>query len=331
LLQYLSAHVLTCLVPAFFIAGAIAIFISQGAVLKYFGPQTKKLISYSVASVTGTILAVCSCTVLPLFGGIYRRGAGLGPAIAFLYSGPAINVLAIVYSARLLGYDLGAGRAIGAIIFAVVIGLIMATIYRKEETAKDAQAFALLASDPEGKPWWQQIVFFGTLVGILVFAASKQWIVTGVLLAILAVVLWRWFQKGELVQWMKETLHFGRLIVPWLLVGVFAAGIITVAVPESVVSGIVGGNSLLANFVASFLGSLMYFATLTEVPIVRAFMDLGMGKGPALALLLAGPALSLPNMLVLRNIIGIKKTLVYVALVVVMATICGYVFGLIAQ
>ena len=331
MLQYLSAHVLTCLVPAFFIAGAIAIFISQGAVLKYFGPQTKKLISYSVASVTGTILAVCSCTVLPLFGGIYRRGAGLGPAIAFLYSGPAINVLAIVYSARLLGYDLGAGRAIGAIIFAVVIGLIMATIYRKEETAKDAQAFALLASDPEGKPWWQQIVFFGTLVGILVFAASKQWIVTGVLLAILAVVLWRWFQKGELVQWMKETLHFGRLIVPWLLVGVFAAGIITVAVPESVVSGIVGGNSLLANFVASFLGSLMYFATLTEVPIVRAFMDLGMGKGPALALLLAGPALSLPNMLVLRNIIGIKKTLVYVALVVVMATICGYVFGLIAQ
>jgi len=331
LLEYLSAHVLTCLVPAFFIAGAIAIFISQGAVLKYFGPQAKKLLSYSVASVSGTILAVCSCTVLPLFGGIYKRGAGLGPAIAFLYSGPAINVLAIVYSARLLGYDLGAGRAIGAIIFAVVIGLIMATIYRKEETAKDAEAFALLASDPEGKPWWQQIVFFGTLVGILVFAASKQWIVTGVLIAILAVVLWRWFRKGELVQWMKETLHFVRLVVPWLLVGVFAAGIITVAVPESVVSGVVGGNSLLANFVASFLGSLMYFATLTEVPIVRAFMDLGMGKGPALALLLAGPALSLPNMLVIRSIMGFKKTLVYIALTVVMATISGYIFGLITQ
>ncbi|MBE0415367.1 MAG: permease [Dehalococcoidia bacterium] len=331
LLQYLSAHVLTCLVPAFFIAGAIAVFISQGAVLKYFGPQAKKLLSYSVASVSGTILAVCSCTVLPLFGGIYKRGAGLGPAIAFLYSGPAINVLAIVYSARLLGYDLGAGRAIGAIIFAVVIGLIMATIYRKEETAKDAEAFALLASDPEGKPWWQQIVFFGTLVGILVFAATKQWIATGVLIAILAVVLWRWFRKGELVQWMKETLHFVRLIVPWLLVGVFAAGIITVAVPESVVSGVVGGNSLLANFVASFLGSLMYFATLTEVPIVRAFMDLGMGKGPALALLLAGPALSLPNMLVIRSIMGFKKTLVYIALTVVMATISGYIFGLITQ
>jgi len=331
LINYLSAHVLTCLVPAFFIAGAIAVFISQASVLKYFGPQAKKVLSYGVASVSGTILAVCSCTILPLFGGIYKRGAGLGPAIAFLYSGPAINVLAIVYSARLLGYDIGAARAIGAILFSVVIGLAMAFIYRKEESQKDASAFAALAADPEGKKLWQQVIYFGTMVGILISASSKNWIATGVLFAILIVILWRWFNKGELVLWMKETLHFVRLVLPWLLVGVFVAGILKVAIPESVVTDYVGGNSLFANFIASFLGALMYFATLTEVPIVRAFMDLGMGKGPALSLLLAGPALSLPAMLVIRSIMGTKKMLTYVALVVVMATFTGYVFGLITQ
>ena len=330
LLEYLSAHVLTCLIPAFFIAGAIAVFISQAAVLKYFGPQAKKVLSYSIASVSGTILAVCSCTVLPLFGGIYKRGAGLGPAVAFLYSGPAINVLAIVYSARLLGYDLGAARAIGAITFAAGIGLIMSFIYRKEESRRNIQAFAVPA-DSEVKSLWQQAIFFGTLVGILVFAASQNWIATGILLGVLIVILWRWFSKAEIGQWMKETLHFMRLIVPWLLVGVFAAGIIKVVVPESAVIAYVGGNSLLANFTASFLGALMYFATLTEVPVIRAFMDLGMGSGPVLALLLAGPALSLPNMLVIRSIMGTKKTLTYVALVVVMATISGYIFGHIVQ
>ena len=331
LLEYLSAHVLTCLVPAFFIAGAIAVFISQASVLKYFGPQAKKILSYSVASVSGTILAVCSCTVLPLFGGIYKRGAGIGPAVAFLYSGPAINVLAIVYTARILGFDLGLARAIGAVIFAAGIGLIMALIYRKEESLKDSAAFNALMADPEAKKWWQQIIFFATLVGILIFAASKVWIATGILLAVLGFILWRWFTRGEIGIWMKETLRFVRLIVPWLLVGIFAASIITTFVPQNVVTSWVGGNSLLANFIASFLGALMYFATLTEVPIVSAFMNLGMGKGPTLALLLAGPALSLPNMLVIRSIIGTRKTLTYVTLVVAFATITGYIFGLIAQ
>ena len=329
--EYLSAHVLTCLVPAFFIAGAISVFLSQAAILKYFGPRANRWLSYSVASVSGAILAVCSCTVLPLFGSIYKRGAGLGPAITFLYAAPAINVLAIVYTARLLGYDLGIGRAIGAIVFAVCIGLIMAFIYRKEETTKDTKAFDMLVANPDDKRPWQQIIFLGTLVAILVFAASNNWIATVVAMAVLAVILWRWFEKGELVQWMKETFRFVRLIVPWLLGGVFIAGIITVAVPQSIVSGLVGSNSLLANLIASVSGSLMYFATLTEVPIVRAFLDLDMGKGPALALLLAGPAVSLPNMLVIRKIMGIKKTLVYIALVVVMATITGYIFGLVTQ
>jgi len=331
LLNYLSAHVITCLVPALFIAGAIATFVSQAAILKYFGPQAKKILSYSVASVSGAVLAVCSCTVLPLFAGIYKRGAGLGPAIAFLYSGPAINVLAIVYSAKLLGYDIGIARAIGAIVFSVVIGLIMALIYRKDKSKADAQAFAMLAADPAGKSIWQQIIFIGALVAILIFAASKNWIATGIFLAVLAVILWRWFTRGEIVQWLKETLHFTRLIIPWLLVGVFVAGILTVVIPQSVVTNYVGGNSIFANFIASFLGALMYFATLTEVPVVKAFMELGMGKGPALALLLAGPALSLPSMIVLGRIMGIKKMLTYVALVVVMATFTGYIFGLITQ
>ena len=330
LLEYLSAHVLTCLVPAFFIAGAIAVFVSQGAVLRYFGPKARKVLSYSVASVSGTILAVCSCTVLPLFGGIYKRGAGIGPAIAFLYSGPAINVLAIVYTARLLGYDLGIARIVGALTFAAGIGLIMSFIYRREESLKDATAFDALLSDSEGKSLLQQGIFFATLVGILVSAASQNWIVTGVLLVVLAVILWRWFSRSELGQWMRETLHFVRLIVPWLLGGVFVAGIITTFMPESVVATYVGGNSLLANFGASLFGSLMYFATLTEVPIIRAFTDLGMGKGPSLALLLAGPALSLPNMLVIRSIMGTRKTLTYITLVVVFATISGYIFGLIS-
>jgi uncharacterized membrane protein YraQ (UPF0718 family) len=257
LIEYLSAHVITCLVPALFIGGAIAAFLSQAAVLKYFGPKANKVLSYGVASVSGTILAVCSCTVLPLFGGIYKRGAGLGPAIAFLFSGPAINVLAITYSARLLGYDIGLARAIGAISFSIVVGLIMAFIFRKEETQKDEKAFAMLAADSDGKKLWQQVIFFGILVGILLSAASKKWIILGVLMAVLAVVLWRWFKKGEIVQWMKETLHLGRLILPWLLVGVFAAGILKYAIPESVVTDYVGGNTIPGNFIASLFGAMM--------------------------------------------------------------------------
>jgi uncharacterized membrane protein YraQ (UPF0718 family) len=237
-------------------------------------------------------------------------------------------VLAIVYSARLLGYDIGLARAIGAIAFSIVIGLIMAFIYRKDQSRFDAKAFALLTADPEGKSIWQQVLFIGSLVGVLIFAASQNWIVMGVFLAAVAIILWRWFSKEEIIQWLKETLHFTRLIIPWLLIGVFVAGILTGVIPQSFVVQFVGGNSLFGNFIASLFGALMYFATLTEVPIIRAFMDLGMGKGPALALLLAGPALSLPSLLVIRKIMGTRKMLTYAGLVVIMAALTGYVFGL---
>lgn len=332
LLDYLSAHVLSCLVPAFFIAGAISVFVSHGAVLKYFGAQAKKWLSYSVASVSGTILAVCSCTVLPLFGGIYKRGAGIGPAVAFLYSGPAINILAIVYSARLLGYDLGVARFIGAVLFSIVIGLIMATIYRREEQEKAGAYYNTpLHSEGDSKSGWKLIIYFVLLVGILIFGASKHWIITGIFIVVLILILRLWFVKEEILEWLGATWRFTKQIFPLLLIGVFIAGILKVIIPESIVSNWVGGNSLRSNFVASIFGALMYFATLTEVPIIKAFMELGMGKGPALALLLAGPALSLPNMLVIRSIMGNQKTLIYILLVVIMATFTGLVFGTIVS
>ena len=328
LTEYLSGHVLTCLVPAIFIAGAISIFLSQAAILKYFGPQANKWLAYSIASVSGTILAVCSCTVLPLFAGIYKKGAGLGPAVAFLYSGPAINILAIVYTARLLGYDLGAARAIGAIIFAIVIGLAMATIFQRGEAKRTSQAFAVVSS-ANSKAGWKLTIYFALLVGILISGAQKNWAALGALIAGLSIVLWHWFTKEEVIEWFKSTGSFAKMIVPWLIGGVFIAGILKVVIPESVIAGFLGGNSLQANATASISGALMYFATLTEVPILRSFMDLGMGHGPALALLLAGPAVSLPNMLALRSIIGIKKTTVYVLFTVIMATFSGFIFGII--
>ncbi len=329
LLEYLSAHVLTCLVPAFFIAGAIAVFVSQASVLKYFGASAKKVLAYSVASVSGAILAVCSCTILPLFAGIHKRGAGLGPAIAFLYSGPAINILAVVYSARLLGFDLGMARAVGAVVFSIVIGLIMAFIWRKEELEKvnNPGELTLPQEEKGARPQGITLVYFTILVGILVFGAAQKWLITGVLLAILALVLYRWFEKGELRYWMAQTWDLFKKIFPVLIAGVFVAGIIKALLPQSVVEQWLGGNGLGATFVASIFGTLMYFSTLTEVPIIRALMDLGMGKGPALALLLAGPALSLPNMIVIARIMGIKKTGVYVCLVVIMATTTGMIFG----
>lgn len=329
LLEYLSAHVLTCLVPAFFIAGAIAVFVSQASVMKYFGAKAKKILAYSVASVSGAILAVCSCTILPLFAGIHKRGAGLGPAIAFLYSGPAINILAIVYSARLLGLDLGLARAFGAVIFSVVIGLIMAFIWRKEEFQKANNPGELVLPQEEKKtrPEGLTLFYFAVLVGILIFGAAKKWTLTAVLLIVLGFILYRWFQKEELKYWMEQTWDLFKKIFPILLAGVFVAGIIKSLLPQQVVETWLGGNGFRATFIASVFGALMYFSTLTEVPIIRALMDLGMGKGPALTLLLAGPALSLPNMIVIAGIMGIKKTAVYVSLVVVMATITGMIFG----
>ena len=347
--EYAQEHVLFCLIPAFFIAGAIANFISKNAVLKYFGSEAKKWVSYSVASVSGTILAVCSCTVLPLFAGIYKKGAGIGPATAFLYSGPAINVLAIILTARVLGWQLGLARAVGAIVFAIIIGVLMATIFRKDDKERLKGDLVMGSSEDDQRSGLQNIIYFVTLVLILIFAAwakpsnnkgfwmfiyNIKWPITITLLIILAVILKRWFDKNELTEWVDSTWDFAQQILPLLFAGVLIAGFLmgrpgseAGIIPASWISRFVGGNSIIANFTASILGAFMYFATLTEIPILQGLMGLGMGKGPALALLLAGPALSLPNMLVIRSVLGTKKTLVFISLVVVMATFSGFVYG----
>lgn len=329
LLEYLSAHVLTCLVPAFFIAGAIRIFISQTSVLKYFGPRANKWKAYGIASVSGTILAVCSCTVIPMFAGMLMGGAGIGPAAAFLYSGPAINVLAVVYSTRLLGLDIGVGRFIGAVAFAVIVGQLMALFFKDNNEIQSNDEAVVMELWPEEKNLLIRLAFFAILLAILILGAAKKWIPTGISLVGLAVILYKWFNKEEIQEWLISTWAFVKTIFPWLLGGVFVAGILKVLIPETIVSHWIGGNCILSNFIASIFGAFMYFSTLTEVPIVKAFMELGMGKGPALALLLAGPALSLPSMLAIHSIMGTKKTITYISIVVVMATISGVFFGLI--
>jgi len=346
--EYAREHVLFCLVPAFFIAGAIANFISQGAVIRYFGAKAKKILSYSVASVSGTILAVCSCTVLPLFASVYKRGAGIGPATAFLYSGPAINVLAIILTARVLGLELGIARVLGAVVFSVIIGLSMHFIFYKEEKARDTNAALVIPEEEkEERSLWKTAVYFAVMVGILVFVNwgkdesirvwqivyQLKWIISGCLLLLLAILLYKWFKRSELKEWVLSTWGFAKQILPLLFAGVIVAGFM-LGRPghESLIPGVwierlVGGNSLRANFFASVAGALMYFATLTEVPILQGLIGAGMGKGPSLALLLAGPALSLPNMLVIRSVMGNKKTLCYTTLVVIMATFTGMVYG----
>lgn len=347
--DYAREHVLTCLIPAFFIAGAIGVFVSQAAVLKYFGAQANRILSYCVASVSGAVLAVCSCTVLPLFAGIYLRGAGIGPATAFLYSGPAINVLAIVLTAKVLGWELGLARALGAVVFSIVTGLIMAVIFRRDDEQRTNGQIYLPDEQEKGRRLWQDGLYLLTMVLILVFAAfakpasagaslwqtifAAKWYVTVVLLAILALMLKAWFSKEELIAWSQSTWGFVKQIVPLLFSGVLVAGFLLgrpghqALIPESLIATLVGGNSLAANLFASVSGALMYFATLTEVPILQGLLGAGMGKGPALALLLAGPALSLPSMMTLAGIMGLSKTLAYCAIVVVLSTAAGMIYG----
>jgi len=347
--EYAREHVLTCLIPAFFIAGAIAVFVSQASVLKYFGAQASKILSYSVASVSGAILAVCSCTVLPLFAGIYARGAGIGPATAFLYSGPAINVLAITLTAKILGWQMGLARAIGAIVFAVATGLLMALIFRKDDAARTAGQIYVPDADAKERTLLQDALYILTMVLILVFAAfakpvpgstglwptifAAKWYITIALLIILAFMLKAWFTKDECKSWIESTWGFMKQIFPLLGGGVLAAGFMLgrpghpALIPDYWVESLLGGNSVWANLIASLAGALMYFATLTEVPILQGLLGAGMGQGPALALLLAGPALSLPNMLVIGSVMGVKKTAVFCCIIVIMSTIAGMFYG----
>jgi len=347
--EYAREHVLLCLIPAFFIAGAITIFLNQQAVIKYLGPDAPKLTAYSVASVSGTILAVCSCTVLPLFKGIYKKGAGLGPAVSFLYSGPAINILAIILTAKVLGLQLGIARAVGAIGFAFVIGLLMQLIYFKEDKKRTTNA-AMFQSfdDEEDRSLGQMGIYMASMVGILVFlnwAPSGgsvawwdflyqwRWAISGAFGLVLLYTLVRWFKASELRDWVGATRDFAVQILPLLFGGVIVAGFLLgrpghmALIPESWIAGLVGTNSIFSNLIASVAGALMYFATLTEVPIMQGLIGAGMNQGPALALLLAGPSLSLPSLMVIGGELGLKKTITYVGLVVAMSTTASMIYG----
>lgn len=339
LLDYLSQHVLTCLIPAFFIAGAIAAFVKKDAILRYFGPRTKKYISYPVAAISGTVLAVCSCTILPLFAGIYKKGSGLGPATTFLFSGPAINVLAIVYTAQVLGYDLGLARAVAAIGLSVIIGLFMSIIFRKDEERraseiKEAKSFGPgLAKD--SRPRWVVPSFFALLIAILLIGSSKlDWIpklaAVYILTIAVAIILIYYFQREEVTEWGLETWDLTKKILPILIIGTFAVGVIAYFIPPETFRPYLGGNSLSATFLASIIGALLYMPTLLEVPIIGTTFGYStgvMGGGPALALLLTGPSLSLPSMIVLYRIMGAKKAGVYILLVVLFSTMAGFVYG----
>ncbi|MBU0926538.1 MAG: permease [Spirochaetes bacterium] len=350
--EYARDHVLLCLVPAMFIAGAITVFLDQRSVMRYLGPGANRLAAYGVASVSGAILAVCSCTVLPIFKGIYKKGAGLGPAVAFLYSGPAINVLAIVLSAKVFGWRLGLARAVGAVAFSVVIGLAMAFIYRKDDAARAADARLFAAPEEEPARGLGKMSFYMlSMVGILVFVnwadsgggsaawdavySAKYWIAAAFGLALLY-SLAKWFTRGDLVEWTAATRDFSLQILPLLFGGVLVAGFLLgrpghdALIPGAWIAGLLGGNSLAANFLAALSGAAMYFATLTEIPIIQGLLGAGMGRGPALALLLAGPSLSLPSMLVISAELGWKKTATYVALVVALSTLAGVAFGAVA-
>jgi len=346
--EYARQHVLLCLVPAFFIAGAIMIFLDQQSVIRYLGPEARKVTAYGVASVSGTILAVCSCTVLPIFKGIYKKGAGIGPAVSFLYSGPAINILAIVLTAKVLGLQLGVARAVGAVVFSVVIGFLMHLIFRREDEARTTNAAMFQAGDARERGLGKMAVYMASMIGILVFinwapsqGASSGWdaiykakyFITGGFALVLVYALIRWFERSELSDWVRATRDFAVQILPLLFGGVMVAGFLLgrpghmALIPERWIASLVGGNSLGANLVAAVAGALMYFATLTEVPIMQGLLGAGMGNGPALALLLAGPSLSLPSMLVISGELGWRKTLVYVGLVVVLSTAAGMGYG----
>ncbi len=339
LIDYVTNHTVTCLVPALFIAGAIAAFIKKEAILKYFGPGVRRYLSYPLAATSGVVLAVCSCTILPLFAGIYKKGSGIGPATAFLYSGPAINVLAILYTASALGYDLGLARAVGAIIMSMVIGVYMALMFRKHdrELIRDARKDPVnltMGSTPD-RPGWSIILLLMILLGILIFAASSlQWILKGPIVVTLfismGILLWKKFNKDDLEDWWMETWDLSKKIIPILVIGAFVVGSIAYFLPPETFSPILGGESVLANLTASVIGAILYMPTLLEVPVIGTtfgYSDGLMGSGPALSLLLAGPAVSLPNMIVLHRIMGLKKTIAYILLVVIFSTMAGTIYG----
>jgi uncharacterized membrane protein YraQ (UPF0718 family) len=349
--EYVKAHILFCLIPAFFIAGAIMVFLNQETILKYLGPNSNKIVSYSIAAVSGSILSVCSCTVLPIFKGIYKKGAGLGPAISFLYSGPAINILAIILSFKVLGFKIGLARMFFAIFLSLIIGIFMQMIFKKDDEARnlDQDIFKSLSNNRQSNTG-KQVIFIALMILFLIFLNwtnsngnvklwdliyRSKWIISSVLFLIIIILAISWFKRERINEWFVATRDFALQILPLLFVGIIISGFLfgrngsQALISNKWISSIVGGNSLQANLISSISGALMYFATLTEIPILQGLLSNGMGQGPALALLLAGPSVSLPSILIIWGELGAKKTICYVLFVILFSALAGWLFGFI--
>ena len=331
--EYVALHVITCLIPAFLLAGAMITFISRDTVIRYMGFEAKKSVAFPLAAISGIFLAVCSCTVIPIAAGIYRRGGSIGPAFILLWTAPATNLLALIYTGAILGMDVAAVRVVAAVSTAFIVGLVMMYAFAGEEkersSAKDhsVQQGRIMGREDivililllltlllpnylgVGGPYLHKVAIFLVALGVtLAYVYSKK-------------------ETDEIKEWLHETWWFVRLIFPMLMVGVFIVGIIGAILPEDWITNYLGGSGISPTFLASLIGAVSYFATLTEAPFVHTLMELGMGKGPALALLLAGPGLSLPNMVVITRVFGFKKAAIYITITVILATIAGFVAG----
>jgi uncharacterized membrane protein YraQ (UPF0718 family) len=430
LVSYLAAHVLLCLVPAFTIAGAMTALIPKEAITRYLGRDAPRWVSYPMAALGGFVLAVCSCTILPLFAGIYKQGAGLGPATTFLFVGPAINVLAVSYTGVAIGMDIAVARIILSVVFGIGIGLIMAFLYRRNDQAHSERTnhgafaagaklrpavavflllllavlivgtlqidlfsgtYAQVTLPFDGAERWQEtldrlvpfeasqgqegisvqgvaLILLLALIGVTAWLglndidegfSTWSWVAlsvvaltlliaalrvrpasdglvigltgrfAGEVLAMGAVVLvaWKWLDAHERQEWLWETWRFVKQIFPLLIAGVFAAGLVRVLIPPTLIQAIAGQNTVLANLAGVLFGVFMYFPTLVEVPIANMFLGLGMHRGPLLAYLIADPALSIQSILITAKVIGTRRTWVYVGWVTLFSTLAGLIYG----
>jgi len=329
--DYIALHVLTCLIPAFLLAGGIVTFVSREAIIGYLGAAARKLSSFSIAAGGSFFVAACSCTVIPVSSGIYYGGAGIGAAFILLWVAPAANILALVYTGQILGTQMVIARLASALLMSFAVGFVMAYAFYREEKSR-VSTIQISGGQLMTK---KAIVLLLLLVAWLLapnYIVSKgpYWqkvVVWAIGLVVVAVYAWKTIDMEKLKAWLRETWWFVRIIFPLLLAGVFIVGIIGALLPQEWVETWLGGSGLRQSFLATMIGAITYFATMTEAPFVDTLMNLGMGKGPALALLLTGPGISLPNWLAIARVFGVKKALVYIPTIIVLGTLVGWVAG----
>ena len=330
--DYIALHVVTCLIPAFLLAGAMVTFISRETIIRYLGTAARKVTSFGLASVSSFFVAACSCTVIPVSSGIYYGGAGIGPAFIILWVAPAANILALIYTGAILGGQMVAVRIAAALVMAFVVGTVMSMAFLHEESTR---ASSFVANPGERIMSRKDVILILLIVADLL--APNYLIRSGPYLhkvyvwaaGMVVIAIYTYFTKSgeEILAWLKETWWFVRIILPLLLLGVFIVGVVGAILPERWIQNWLGGSGIEASFLATMIGAISYFATMTEAPFVDKLMSLGMGKGPALALLLTGPGLSLPNWLAIGRVFGVKKAVVYVITIIILGTFVGWFAG----